>query len=134
MSKAYIDFKLIEEVPNKYNLHPADIKNFKVLDWDKLKRHTWYNQAMKKTGEWWCHLEGSNGGGLYDDEDEFWIGFNEKNGKVDYHFTSGEGMCGYNFTAFYSSRSIENKWDMNVQVNAMRFLNKLLDEKIVEIG
>ena len=40
--------------------------------WDKLKKKTWYNDAMKKTGEWYCHLEGSNGGGFYgDDEDEF---------------------------------------------------------------
>ena len=28
---------------------------------------------------------------------------------------------------------IENKWDLNVQINAMRYLNMLLDEKIVEL-
>ena len=83
--------------------------------------------AMKKTGEWYCHLEGSDGGGFYGDEDEFWIGFNKKNGKVDYHFTSGEGMCGYTFDEFYKTDEIENKWDMNVQVNAMKYLNILLD-------
>ena len=33
----YIDFKLINAVPNKYNIKPADIRKFKVLDWDKLK-------------------------------------------------------------------------------------------------
>lgn len=89
---------------------------------------------MEKTGEWYCHLEGSNGGGFYgDDEDEFWIGFNKKNGKVDYHFTSREGMCGYTFDEFYKSDSIENKWDMNVQINAMRYLNMLLDEEIIEL-
>ena len=135
MSKAYIDFKLIEEVPNKYNLHPADIRKFKILDWDKIKKLCWHNDAMKDSGDWWCHLEGSQSPGeKYNDEDEFWIGFDAKNNRVKYHFSSYEGMCGYNFTAFYSSRSIENKWDMNVQVNAMRFLNKLLDEKIVEIN
>ena len=94
----YIDFKLIKAVPNKYNINPKDIRKLKVLDWDNLKKYTCYNEAMKKTGEWYCHSEGSNGGGFYgDNEDEFWIGFNYKNGKVDYHFTSREGMCGYIF-------------------------------------
>ena len=134
-NRKYIDFGLVKKVPNKYNIKPKDIKKLKVLDWNKLKKYTWYNEAMKKTGEWYCHLEGSNGGGFYgDDEDEFWIGFNKKNGKVDYHFTSREGMCGYTFDEFYTTDSIENKWDMNVQVNAMRYLNMLLDEEIVELS
>ena len=134
-NRKYIDFKAIEKVPNKYNIKPKDIKKLKVLDWDKLKKKTWYNDAMKKTGEWYCHLEGSNGGGLYgDDKDEFWIGFNKKNGEVDYWFTSYGGMCGYTFDEFYKTDEIENKWDMNVQVNAMRYLNMLLDEKIIELN
>ena len=134
-NRKYIDFDLIKKVPNKYNIKPKDIKKLKVLDWDKLKKKTWYNNAMKKTGEWYCHLEGSNGGGFYgDDEDEFWIGFDKKNSKVDYHFTSREGMCGYTFDEFYKTDEIENKWDMNVQVNAMRYLNMLLDERIVELS
>ena len=66
--------------------------------------------------------------------DEFWIGFNKKNGKVDYHFSSYGGMCGYTFDEFYQADGIENKYDMNVQINAMRYLNLLLDEKIVEIS
>lgn len=132
--KAYIDFKAIEEVPNKYNLRPTDITKLKVLDWDKIKKICWHNKAMKSTGDWWCHLEGCNkSNSKYDDFDEFWIGFDEKNNRVKYHFTSYEGMCSYNFTAFYSMKSIENKYDMQVQVNAMRFLNRLLDEKIVEL-
>lgn len=135
MSKAYIDFKLIEEVPNKYNLHPADIKKLKVLDWDRIKKICWHNEAMKDTGDWYCHLEGSQSQGQkYCDEDEFWIGFDAENNRVNYHFDCYEGMCHYNFSAFYLARSIQNKWDMNVQVNAMRFLNMLLDEKIVELG
>ena len=84
-NRKYIDFDLIKRVPNKYNIKPEDIKKLNVLDWDKLKKNTWYNEAMKDTGEWYCHLEGSNGGGFYDDdEDEFWIGFNKKNGEVDF--------------------------------------------------
>ena len=90
---------------------------------------------MKKTGEWYCHFEGSNGGGFYgDDEYEFWIGFNKKNGEVDYHFHAGEGMYRYTFDEFYKANEIETKWDMNVQVNAMRYLNMLLDEGIVELS
>ena len=75
-NRKYIDFKAIEKVPNKYNIKPKDIKKLKVLDWDKLKKYTWYNKAMEKTGEWHCHLEGSNGGGFYgDDEMEKLKGF-----------------------------------------------------------
>ena len=43
-------------------------------------------------------------------------------------------MCGYTFDEFYKSDSIENKWDMNVQINAMRYLNMLLDEEIIELN
>ena len=101
-NRKYIDFDLVKKVPNKYNIKPEDIRKLKVLDWDKLKKYTWYNDAMKKTGEWYCHFEGSNGGGFYgDDEDEFWIGFDKKNGKVDYNFTSREGMCGYTFGSLF---------------------------------
>lgn len=132
MSK-YINFKLTETVPNKYDIKPKDITKLKVLNWEKLKKHTRYNKAMEKTGKWYCHLEGSNGGGFYDNEDEFWIGFNENNGKVRYDFSSREGMCHYNFDEFYKADGIENKWDLNVQINAMRYLNMLLDEKIVEL-
>ena len=133
-NRKYIDFKLIEKVPNKYNIKPKNIKKLKVLDWDRLKEYTWYNKAMEKTGEWYCHLEGSNGGGFYGDEDKFWIGFNKKNGKVDYSFTSHEGMCGYTFAEFYKAKEIENEWDLNVQINTIRYLNMLLDEGIVELS
>ena len=43
-------------------------------------------------------------------------------------------MCGYTFDEFYKADGIENKWDMNVQVNAMKYLNMLLDEEIVELS
>lgn len=134
MSKGYVDFKLMEQIPNKYNLKAADIRKLRVLNWEKLKELTWYNNAMEKTGKWWCHLEGCNSPNTkYDDFSEFWIGFDEASGKVRFHFTTCEGMCSYNFSSFYSSRSIEHKYDMQVQANAMRFLNKLLDENIVTL-
>ena len=64
-------------------------------------------------------------------EDEFWIGFNRKNDKIDFHFTSYEGMCGYKFNEFYNVNEIENKFDMLVQVNAIKYLNMLIDEEIL---
>ena len=42
-------------------------------------------------------------------------------------------MYRYTFDEFYKVNEIETKWDMNVQVNAMRYLNMLLDEEIVEL-
>ena len=127
-----IDFKLIEQYPNKYNLTPRGIKNLKILDWERLKKKTWHNNAML-SGNWWCHLEGSNLNGKYDDEDEFWIGFNETNNKIDCHFTSYGGMCHYRFNEFYKACDIENKYDMNVQVNAIRWLNEMIDKGILSI-
>ena len=130
--RRYIDFKLIEEYPNKYNLTPKGIKKLKILDWERLKNKTWHNNAML-SGNWWCHLEGSNLKGNYDDEDEFWIGFNETNNKIDYDFTSYEGMCHYRFNEFYKACDIENKYDMHVQVNAIRWLNEMIDDGILGI-
>ena len=72
-NRKYIDFRAIEKIPNKYNIKPEDIKKLKVLDWDKLKKKTWYNEAKKDTGEWYCHLEGSNGGGFYGDDEESYL-------------------------------------------------------------
>lgn len=130
----YIDFKLTEQYPNKYNLTIESIKNLVITDWEKLKEKTWHNEAMKKTGNWWCHLEGCNKGGQpYNDEDEFWIGFREDDDKVDCKFTSYEGMCGYTFEKFYSSKEIENEYDMQVQVNALRWLNSMIDDGILAL-
>ena len=58
MSRVYIDFDLSKGYPNKYNLTPENIKQLKIVDWERLKTHTWHNNAMKDTGNWWCHLEG----------------------------------------------------------------------------
>ena len=132
MSKLYLDFKLIEEFPNKYNLTTAKIKTLKVLDWERLKKHTWYNQAMKDIGDWWCHLEGCQLSGKYDDWNEFWIGFDEKNNRIDCKFTCWEGMGSYIFDEFY--KDTENKYDLQVQVNAIKYLNMLLDEGIVGLS
>lgn len=127
--RKYIDFGLINEVPNKYNLTIKSIKKLKVNDWGVIKKKCWQNIAMSKEGNWWCHLEGcQNGKKEYDDFSEFWIGFNEKDNSVDCHFTTYEGMCSYIFDNFYDIKEIENQADMNVQVNALRFVNNLIDK------
>lgn len=132
MGNYYIDFDLIKQYPNKYNLTPKNIKKLIILDWERLKKHTWYNTAMEKTGKWWCHLEGCNIGGKYNDFDEFWIGFNEKDNSIDCNFIACEGMCRYVFDEFY--KETENKYDLHVQVNAIRYLNMLIDEKILGLN
>lgn len=129
MGRLYMDFKLIEQYPNKYNLTPKGIKKLKVLDWGKLKKHTWYNTAMEKTGKWWCHLEGCNIDGKYNDMDEFWIGFDEEHNRIDCHFSCWEGMGRYTFDEFY--KNTENKCDLQVQVNAIKYLNMLIDEGVL---
>ena len=135
MKHKYIDFNAIREVPNKYNLTRNNLKSLKILDWERLKQKTWLNEAMAKDDKapWWCHLEGSNGGGWCDDADEFWIGFSESTNEIAFHFTCYEGMCHYNFNEFYKMSEIDNEWDMNVQVNTMRWLNMMIDEGILGV-
>ena len=128
MTKVYMDFDLIKNNPNKYNLTPKNIKKLKVLDWKKLKKKTWFNKAMNKPC--WCHLEHSCTKMCFDYEDEFWIGFYE-DGKIDFNFSSREGMCGYKFDNFYDSKEIENKDDLDIQVKCIRYLNGLIEDGII---
>ena len=129
-----MNYDLIKQYPNKYNLTIAKIKKLVIVDWDKLKTLTWNNVAMKRTGSWWCHLEGCQlGNGQFDDEDEFWIGFREEDNKIDCHFSSYGGMCHYVFTEFYNLAEIQNKFDLHVQVNAIKWLNKLIDENVLAL-
>ena len=133
-NKRYIDLDKIKSVPNKYNLTPLGIKKLKIADWDRLKKETWLNSAMTN-GKWWCHLEGCEvQGPPYRDDDEFWIGFNENNDTIDCYISCYEGMCSYTFENFYDVMEIYNQYDMNVQVNAMRWLNKMLDEGILKVA
>ena len=127
----YLDFDLMKKYPNKYNLTPKNIKTVKVLDWDRLKEYTWQNTAMNSPC--WCHLEGcQKKGQRFNDEIEFWIGFYE-NGKVGCHFTTYDGICSYNFTKFYSKKSIKTSYHMQMQVNTIKYLNMLIDEKIISL-
>lgn len=111
---------------NKYNLVPDDINNLKVLDWDRLKEYTRNNKAINPSC--WCHTEASEG-----EIDEFWIGFYSPS-KIEYYFSSCEGMCGYEFDEFYSNESIENKYDLEIQSKCLQYLNTLLDNKVVSLN
>lgn len=125
----YIDYELIKEYPNKYNLTPKKIDQLKVLEWEWLKAKTWLNEALEPD-EVWCHIEGA-GYGLYGDPiNEFWIGF-YTDGRVRHSFSCAEGMCHYNFENFYDINEIENKWDMYIQAKTIRWLNDMIDKGIL---
>lgn len=115
---------------NIYNLQPSNIKKLKILNWERLKQRTWKNNAMKN-GTWYCHLEGV-GKGLYGEPiNEFWIGFNEDNDKIDFHYTVWEGMGNYKFKKFYDQKEIENKYDAEIQSRSLAWLNKMICEGIL---
>lgn len=125
--------KLIEENPNKYDLSPQKIRNLKIVNWDKLKEITWHNDAMKKTGDWWCHVEGV-GIGYYEDYiDEFWMGFNANNDKIRFDFTCWEGMGKLTFNKFYTITNNMDKYDVEIQVKFINWVNTLIDENILSL-
>lgn len=134
----YLDFDLIKKYPNKYNLTPKNIKTVKVLDWDRLKEHT---SDYTKGYQFCSHLEGCEKEGQpFNNKNLFCIDF-FVNGEVDCDFTTlFTDSCKYssfsyrdyyNFEKFYSIKSIENPYNMQVQVNAIKYLNMLIDEKII---
>lgn len=138
----YLDFDLMKKYPNKYNLTPKNIKTVKVLDWDRLKEYT--SDYTKGHNQFCCHLEGCEKEGQpFNNKNEFWIGF-FVDGEVACYFTTlfaifhkkNESPYSlysdyYNFEKFYSIKSIKNPYDMQVQVNAIKYLNMLIDEKII---
>ena len=40
-------------------------------------------------------------------------------------------MCSYNFKEFYNLKDIEDKYDMQIQVNVIKWLNEMIDEGIL---
>lgn len=129
----YLDIDLIKLFPNKYNLTLDNVTQLKVLDWKRLEDYTYYNTAIYLDDgiECRCHTEGCNPPGTkYDEEDEFWIGFYKDN-TIKCKFYCYEGMCSYKFPEFYKAEHIENVYDMQVQVNFIRYMNKLIDEGII---
>ena len=131
MNNVFLDFDLMDEVPNKHCLRPKDISKLVVKDWDRLYPFTTFN--LVKSEPCYCHTEGCNKPNQpYDNKSEFWIGF-YVDGRVRYHFTCNNGMYDYKFTLFYKSKDINSWMDMQLQVNTLKFLNMLLDEGIIEL-
>lgn len=127
-----VDFSRTKKYPNKYNLTPDGIKELRILDWERLKKKTWPNIAMSATGEWWCIIIGCHPcDPMYDDEDECWIGFRREDDKIKCEFSCFSGMCTYDFETFYDPEVIENQYDINVHVNTIKWLNKMIDEGIL---
>ena len=52
---------------------------------------------------------------------------------MDYNFSSYGGMCHYYFDEFYKMADIDNEYDMMVQVNTLRWINKLIDEGVLGV-
>lgn len=108
---------------NKYGITVADIKKCK-FDKQKLelnKSKLWRNDVVNA----WCQ-SGETGGGFYSGEDSYWLGLYD-NGKVDIHFSSYEGMCGYVFNEFGRAEDIDNKYDLQIQEMALKNITELID-------
>ena len=121
---------------NKYNLKVKDIQKAIILDYDKLhKSPFWRNDIIKA----WC-LSGGVGKGFWGDyQSEYWIGFYDNDadsyaGKIRISCTCMEEMCSYNFNTFFSQKSIDNHIDFEFQIELLKTLNWLIDEKIIEIS
>lgn len=135
----YLDYGLMKKYPNKYNLTPKNIKTIKVLDWDRLKEHT--SDYTKGHNQFCCHLEGCEKEGQpFNNKNQFWIGFFVDGEVVCYFTTLFTNFCKnnyfsysdyYKFEKFYSIKGIENPYNMQVQVNAIKYLNMLIDKKII---
>lgn len=121
---------------NKYNIKPGDIKNFKILNLERLHREPfWRNNVVRA----WC-LSGTTCETAADEMwcDGYWIGFfdddaKEHAGKIRLSCTSYGGMCGYNFKKFYDEKEIENESDLKIQEMLLGRLNWLIDEGIVAV-
>ena len=126
-----MDFDLIKKYPNKYNLTPSNIEKLKILDWEELKKYL-RHKIVLKDGVWWEHFEGCNfDNDKYDDYSQFRIAFNEKSNKIICGFTTYFGCKDYIFNEFYKIKDIEQKRDLYVQINTIKYLNMLLDKGIL---
>ena len=68
---------------------------------------------------------------MYEDSNEFWIGFDEETDAIVHSFTGYDGMCHYNVDEFYSIDSIGGVRELNFQVNAISWLNTMIDDGIL---
>lgn len=115
---------------NIYGVKPNDLLKYKVIDKEKItKPPFWRNEQIKA----WC-LSGGVGSGTYSGCDSsYWIGFYD-DGKIDYHMTCMEDMCGYEIKEFFNINDIENRYDEELQVKFLKTITWLIDENIVDVG
>lgn len=116
-------------IKNKYKLTPASVKKLKV-NREKLNKENgfWRNNVI----EAWCI---SKTIGKFDDA-SFWLGIYDETakayaGKIRLYFTVMGGMCKYNINKFFDFSEIENEFDLQIQEECMKVLNRLLDEDIL---
>ena len=132
MANFYMDFDLIKKYPNKYNLTPSNIEKLKILNWEELKKYSHYERKITDGDEWWYNFEGCNlNNYIYNDFSKFWIAFNKRNNRIVYGFTTYFDREEYTFNEFYQIKDINQERDLYVQVNAIRYLNMLLDKGIL---
>lgn len=118
---------------NKYGLTPKTIRNL-IPDRDKIqKKPFWRNNVVSA----WC-LSGNTIHSAKDDRygtyDEYWLGVYDEDaksyaGKVRFHLSSYGGMCGYNISGFLKPGEIENRDDLEIQVNFLKRINQLVDDE-----
>lgn len=85
------------QIENKYNLTVKDIKNFKLVDLEKLKTVCWRNKIINA----WCFQKNIENG-----ESSVWVGFYD-NGKIEINCSCYEDMCNYNFNNFFDYKKLK---------------------------
>ena len=116
---------------NKYGLTPKTIRNL-IPDRNKIqKKPFWRNNVISA----WC-LSGntihSAENIIYSTYDEYWLGVYDEDansyaGKVRFHLSSYGEMCSYNISGFLKPGEIENRDDLEIQVNFLKCINQLID-------
>ena len=102
------------------------------MNWEELKKYSHYERRITDGDEWWYHFEGCNlNNYIYNDFSKFWIAFNKRNNRIVYGFTTYFDREEYTFNEFYQIKDINQERDLYVQVNAIRYLNMLLDKGIL---
>ena len=125
------------KIPNKYNLTVPKVRKLLVKDRNKISAPLfWRNNVINA----WCISEsiGSDADREFGTDSSFWIGIYDEDasayaGKFRISFETYGGMCSYNFTNFYSKKSIKNPQDLRLQERFLEVINHLIDEGILGI-
>lgn len=122
--------KFIFKTNNKYGITPKSIKQLKIQNWNKLKQYTKFDSKNNI----YYHIEGcQKENRSYNNYNEFYMLFNEKTNNIEYYFSTWYGLGIYEFFNFFEQDSIENKYDFQIQYNALNYINTLLDNNILKL-